>query len=346
MLKFRYHIAVCIILCLCGCQSQKNEEIESASISFNPTTVDSIIGKPISVHFVGEDSLLVNDIMSNPLVKIFNLKSGAEVLSAAPIGNGPGEVFPPVRIAASKDSVYIFSLTSKKLYGMPISGGEMTEITQLPLEVMGLYYLPKSGIFIAPVMALVNQEDRGTAYAYVYDKDLKKIQEIETPATLWAGEKNYPPSAISKFHQIQAICETSDGRIGILESHLIRLFDFNGNRLERIADELLFPYEYDYDSASNGSLVATTKPRSGVVKGAKDMASVGDKFLLSVDMTVNGEPVQEESVVKLLTLDKDGNPIKEYIPNVVLNPYPLAVSDRGTVVMFSAEGVPVVAKLP
>lgn len=321
-----------------GCKNSSGtiDQIPSSSISFTEIRLDSIIGQPISAHFLNTDSLLINDAKGNYLLNAFNIESGKLVFSSGAIGNGPNELLPPIRVTNSKDSVYILSLSSKKVYNMPISHSTLNEITQLPIEVMGLYFLQNYEIFIAPVMSFSNQDDSKSVYAYVYDKNFSKIQDIEDYATPWSGEVNYDKSAISRFHQIQGVSVTEDGTIGILEQYLLRLYTYKDGKVRSKSDIQLFPYEYDFTPSGKGSMLPKTDLRKGFISGARDMVSFANTFLISVDKSVKGGQAETQSVnTQLVLLNSKGERVAEYVPTVDLKPYPITVSDNGLLVMFS-----------
>lgn len=302
-------------------------------MSFTEIRTDYLIGFPISLHPVGYDSIIVNDSKGNEHIALFNLTDGSRLYATDANGMGPDEVTLPIRLAVSGDSIYVLSLATKTVHSGDIKNPLLTVRTQMPKEVMGLYYLPRHKIFISPVMSLDDTTDENT-YAYIFDSNFNKIQDLKGFAQLWDKEKSYPFNAVSKFHQIQGICETDDNRIAILESHILRLFTFEANKLIPVSDCLLFPYEYTFSAKRGNSVVPTTRLADGIIKGGKDIASKGNTILISVDTNIKGDEPSDNHV-KLLQLDSNGKLIAEYITHLLLNPYPLTVTKNGKIVMFS-----------
>lgn len=327
-------LAYLFLICLSGCANSNTVvQKEAQTIEFSEIRPDSLVGFPVSVHSIGDDSIIINDNKNNEHISLFSLTNGHRLYSTGLTGAGPGEVIPPIRVTVSDDSIYVLSLPAKVLLSGSINENLLNFRVRMPKEVMGLYYLPRHKIFITPVMSLDNTIDKNT-YAYVYDYNFNKIQELKGFAQLWEKEKTFPADVLNKFHQIQGICETDDGKIAVLESHVLRIYTYDGEKLALYSDKQLFPYEYSFTARTNNNLLPTTRLTEGIIKGCRDIASRNNTILISVDTDVKGG-VSSGNHVKLLHMDSDGSLIGEYIANVQLNPYPLTVTKSGRIVMFS-----------
>lgn len=340
-------LIICMFaLILISCRNETENSVSTLSIDFSSVELDSIVGLPISAHFWGNDSLMVNDQKGKYMLRMFNIAAGKDILDLCAIGTGPNELFPPIRTTKVNDSIYILNLSSKIVYTCSPDQPDLKEIFKAPDEVMGLYYLPRHKVFIAPAIQLGEASKSSDVYAYVYNEDFSQRQKLTGFAKLWDGEKSMESSYLNKFHQIQGVCEVGNNMIAIMETHLIRLYSTEKNQIELKKEILLYPYEYETSPASQGSLLPTAKLKNGFVKGARDIVAYDDKMLISVDFNVKGEP-SEENNVKLILLDKEGELKAIYETGKTLSPYPLAISVDGKIAMFSEDnGLLLLADFP
>lgn len=323
----------CIVIFFCGCKKEETGDIERIPLSFTSVDLKSMIGMPISACFIGNDSIVINDQKNNYMVRLYDIRTGDNLQNTCAVGSGPNEFMPPIRLTKVSNSIYVLDLITKKVYSALLDDENLTEIVQLPLEVMGLYYLPKHEIFIAPIMQFGEMSNIGNTFAYVYSKDFVKIQNLNGFALLWDKEFDLNDRILNKFHQVEGICEVGNNTIAILESHIIRLFTTHNGKISFTKDVLLFPYEYD-SKLESGDLLPSVKLRDGFVRGSGDLVSDGKSILISVNTGTTGAKSIEKQV-KLIQLDEDGNLLKEYIPTTLVKPYPMALSDKGKIVMIS-----------
>lgn len=331
---FLYMIFAANCIIVSSCSKSSGHSIESKPMSFQIIKTDTILGGPVNAYFTDSQSILVNDAKTNPLINVFNIQTGRNEFQTATIGNGPNELFPPIRTTMVDSTLYILNLADKKVYISNLMDRTLNEVAILSKDVMGIYYISSHQKFIAPVMPVLTDSDEVYPYAYVYDKDFNKVQELESFATLWDKEKNFDRSVLSKFHQIQGIASVDDGGIAILEAHVLRLYHYTKGAYIHKQDILLSPYEYDVYPASKQMMLPHTKLKDGYMKGAKDIVAYGNNILLSVDTDIKGVDSSLQNV-ELWLMDCDGKHLNTYIPDIPVCSYPLAVSKEGTVLMMT-----------
>lgn len=336
------------ILILPACTHTRSiSGLEPVDTPFQVITTDSLIGKPISAHAINDTSVIINDSFGNQLIKQFSLTSGNLTQATAHPGIGPGEVIPPIRCTVANDTLYILSLSTKDLFTSPLDSLNLSKRSQLPTEATGIFYLPYADRFIVPVMHFQSADVADDAYAYVYDRNFNKTQELTGFPALWGTEQNLDNRILSKFHQIQGISELTGNTIAVLETHVLRLYDFKNGMIEHNSDILLFPYEYNYSAPSPGSEVANTKLQDGFKLGAKDIAACNGNFLITVNNTIKGDDTQEYGIT-IVAIDRKGNPLAEYRPDTPIQPYPITTMPDNSVVVFTdGENIlPATTRLP
>lgn len=263
------------------------------SIKLHKMHYQGMIGIPLEI-LKNNKSLLISDFHGDSLISILNIDDGS-IYKIAPVGNGPGEVRPPVTMQIAENMLFVHSRGNNILYKTSLSNimnkGKNIKLSKqynMISSIDRLCYLTNT-LYVASGYF----EDHRYALMDSLGSVIKYFGEFPD---LWDEERNIPNIAKSMFHDCMFLKNTQEQLFATVASHVLEIWGFNRDEIYRVNQIELGKYRYYYQTGD----IVTVNKMEDISRGGT-FATSSDKYIYIV---------YNDQKTSIWIFDWKGNPIK------------------------------------
>lgn len=309
---------------LCGCKRSDSVSPETIAVEFTEICPLPGVGSPIEVNCC-DDTVYVIDFNEQKVVNRIKLSTGENLGRVVGIGNGPGEIIPPIRLMLTDDSVYVHSMSMQSL--MSTARGKLDSLrTKAKLSpASSRIFAIDDNQFIVSLVPFGPFTQTGDARFMMLDSSLNEQYTFGQIPSLTATDQTADPTARSMFHQVTALHRLSDNEFVAVGRYEIAVYGKNDQgRYELINEIAVEPYDYEIINSGEG-MTPSVKLRKGYSAG------IVSSFVLDGNIYLGFFNGKNDDSLFIKIFDREGNNIATINPTSAVCG-PLTVSDDGEII--------------
>lgn len=313
-----------VTLLLSGCKRDSSTSDKTIAIDFTEVCTLPGIGSPIEINCI-DDTVYIIDFNDQKVINRIKLSTGENLGREVSIGNGPGEIIPPIRLMITDDSIFVHSMSMQSL--LSTARGKLDSLktkSKLPPASSRIFALDHNE-FVISLIPFGPFTETGDARFMLLDNSLNEIYTFGNIPSLTATDQSASATARSMFHQVTGLHPLSPDEFVAVGRYEISLYRKNNQGKYELDKEIAIePYDYEITERGEGQTPAT-KLREGYSAG------IVSSFVYNGNIYLGFFNGKDDDSLYIKVFDPNGKQIATINPTTPVNG-PFAISEYGEII--------------